>query len=457
MHDDYLWSDLAMDARNRAAWAPGHPPHTKPATAPPTIPHPSLPLPPAPHAPPPHASSAPTTQPPQPPPSVSYAAGVKQHEPSGGGGGHHHPPPPVTAPAYLDAGPPAGYPYEPAPATRQLPHPLVQPGRQFGGHLLSSLQGYETGPPPAVSGAPPAPQQPAWHAPPRAYPPLQHKPRGAGGYPAPYGGGYPGFAAYGPPDDNKEIMDRALQDAVAHHSQAAAHGAPPPPAGVPQTAPASIGSADALAHMKGGGRASMMSSVSDDLHAAFGLPGSDPSGYPSGETATSHPRGAPLTMGTPYSLAHKVGVAGGVAKNKQRRRYAKPKSSRYCHLCARHERAVPMFACGNLDLCICQKSVCLKCFEMYGLDLAAAKAPRVPGAPKWTCPHCQGNCPKKAKCHSYDRQTIRRRMRTIATKMGMMPPAQAALGVGQPGIGGGIPGAMPGAGGGVAGKQPSLT
>lgn len=108
---------------------------------------------------------------------------------------------------------------------------------------------------------------------------------------------------------------------------------------------------------------------------------------------------------------------GSVVKHKQRRRYAKPKSSKYCHLCARHVRAVRMYPCGNLELGICQKSVCGKCFETYNLDLAAAERPRTPGCPAWTCPHCQNACPEKAKCHSYDRQTERRRMKTREAKL----------------------------------------
>lgn len=93
---------------------------------------------------------------------------------------------------------------------------------------------------------------------------------------------------------------------------------------------------------------------------------------------------------------------------KQTRRYSAPKSSRYCHLCARHERCVEMVPCGNVELGLCQKSVCRKCIDVYNL---------VVDSPSWSCPHCQNKCPQRAKCFAYDRQTARRREKTLRAKM----------------------------------------
>lgn len=149
-------------------------------------------------------------------------------------------------------------------------------------------------------------------------------------------------------------------------------------------------------------------------------------------------------------------TSSGVAKSaptKQRRRYNQPRSSKYCHLCARHERAVPMVPCGNFFRGLCQKSVCRKCFATYGLDWEAARASLVSGFSRnsagtggadettlqiedstvsdvysdadsatgaskvWLCPHCLGSCPKRAKCFAYDRQTVRRRVKTQEARL----------------------------------------
>lgn len=102
-------------------------------------------------------------------------------------------------------------------------------------------------------------------------------------------------------------------------------------------------------------------------------------------------------------------VEGGVRK--QTRRYSAPKSSRYCHLCARHQRCVEMVPCSNIVLGLCQKSVCRKCIKLYELEA---------DGPSWCCPHCQNKCPKRAKCFAYDRQTARRREKTLKAKLSLL-------------------------------------
>lgn len=202
---------------------------------------------------------------------------------------------------------------------------------------------------------------------------------------------------------------------------------------------ANAGAPDIALHEVGGGnahpgdvlskaRASLVSGVSDDVHASAGVVGEPGLGAFGGqaETATSSSvRSVGGVLGVGINGAA-VGALNGIIKTKQRRRYAKPKSSKYCHLCARHERAVTMYPCGNVDLGICQKSVCAKCFETHGLDMNAARAPRVASSPRWTCPHCQGCCPTKAKCHSYDRQTERRRLKTRELKRQLAMKVQVA-------------------------------
>lgn len=100
------------------------------------------------------------------------------------------------------------------------------------------------------------------------------------------------------------------------------------------------------------------------------------------------------------------GGSSGVGKieksksKRQSRRYAAPKRSRYCHLCARHEKTVEMVGCGNIKHGTCQKSICVKCIKTYNLQANCTD---------WECPHCQNKCPSRAKCFSYDRQTAQRR------------------------------------------------
>lgn len=112
--------------------------------------------------------------------------------------------------------------------------------------------------------------------------------------------------------------------------------------------------------------------------------------------------------------SHAVIVNKRAAKgrvHKQMRRYSAPKSSRYCHLCARHQRCVEMVPCTNVELGLCQKSVCRKCINIYELPA---------DDPSWSCPHCQNKCPKRAKCFAYDRQTARRREKTLQAKVNLL-------------------------------------
>lgn len=174
--------------------------------------------------------------------------------------------------------------------------------------------------------------------------------------------------------------------------------------------------------------------------------------------AAASTRRAFFTPGPTAGAQGPAGVSKSVTQPKQRRRYNQPRSSKYCHLCARHERAVVMVACGNLYRGLCQKSVCRKCFATYGLDWEAARASiafatsnsasetTAPNdedcslsdvvsdadsasvTPKpWLCPHCVGTCPKRAKCFAYDRQTIRRRVKTQEARLNANDTVSVAL------------------------------
>lgn len=63
----------------------------------------------------------------------------------------------------------------------------------------------------------------------------------------------------------------------------------------------------------------------------------------------------------------------------------------------------------------------MKCIQNYGLTFEGAN---------WTCPHCQDRCPSRAKCYAYDRQTLRRREKTMQAKITGSGVSRDAAGVG---------------------------
>jgi hypothetical protein len=93
------------------------------------------------------------------------------------------------------------------------------------------------------------------------------------------------------------------------------------------------------------------------------------------------------------------------------RTYSRPIPSQHCHICSRRPTTQsPHAACGNLARGKCRKTICQKCFTLYGWDMAEATAADNSG---WLCPHCSGKCPDRAQCHIYDRTSERRRNNTV--------------------------------------------
>lgn len=91
---------------------------------------------------------------------------------------------------------------------------------------------------------------------------------------------------------------------------------------------------------------------------------------------------------------------GSLVRPIQRRRYRLAKPSKYCHICARNSRVAKMLSCHNVLQNFCQKSVCLKCISQYSLFQNSGP---------WVCPHCKSQCPARARCHTYNLQTRRRK------------------------------------------------
>lgn len=82
-------------------------------------------------------------------------------------------------------------------------------------------------------------------------------------------------------------------------------------------------------------------------------------------------------------------------------------ASHYCHICGRASNTAQLAACANVKLGLCRKTLCEKCLLLHQSNLFSwAKARNS----TWTCTHCRGVCPKRARCHQYQRNNMRRRL-----------------------------------------------
>jgi hypothetical protein len=136
----------------------------------------------------------------------------------------------------------------------------------------------------------------------------------------------------------------------------------------------------------------------------------------------------------------------GAGQKQTRLRYSKGAApSKYCHVCGRSAKTVSVALCGNNKLGLCRKVVCDKCLIMHQWgDFRSAKE----SESSWTCTHCRGDCPARARCHQYQRNNMRRRLKSngnqAAAAGGSAGPTGLALGGGvrpRPGAPGGAAGA----------------
>lgn len=83
-------------------------------------------------------------------------------------------------------------------------------------------------------------------------------------------------------------------------------------------------------------------------------------------------------------------------------------ASHYCHICGRASNTAQLAACANVQIGLCRKTLCEKCLLLHQRDMFHwAKAKDT----TWTCTHCRGVCPKRARCHQYQRNNMRRRLK----------------------------------------------
>lgn len=119
------------------------------------------------------------------------------------------------------------------------------------------------------------------------------------------------------------------------------------------------------------------------------------------------------------SLQSSASVAENTATSIESRpklRYSKgAAASKYCHICGRNSKTVVVVQCANVEVGLCRKVVCEKCLiihqdEMGGLPLQTDS--------NWKCSHCEGVCPKRARCHQYMKNNMRRRMKSDFDRRG---------------------------------------
>lgn len=101
-------------------------------------------------------------------------------------------------------------------------------------------------------------------------------------------------------------------------------------------------------------------------------------------------------------------VLGQPPGSQPKLRYSEGASaSHYCHICGRASNTAQLAACANVKLGLCRKTLCEKCLLLHQRNLFSwAKARNS----TWTCTHCRGVCPKRARCHQYQRNNMRRRL-----------------------------------------------
>ncbi|KAI0561058.1 hypothetical protein FGB62_94g045 [Gracilaria domingensis] len=83
-------------------------------------------------------------------------------------------------------------------------------------------------------------------------------------------------------------------------------------------------------------------------------------------------------------------------------------ASKYCHICGRNSKTVAVAQCANVRIGLCRKVVCEKCLMLHRDEIGdRCSTPRA----DWKCTHCEGVCPKRARCHQYTKNNLRRRMK----------------------------------------------
>lgn len=95
------------------------------------------------------------------------------------------------------------------------------------------------------------------------------------------------------------------------------------------------------------------------------------------------------------------------AKNRRRpATYRNAEPSNFCHICGKRPRPSRDFlVCANHLVRTCRKIFCQDCFiSIETTDFSTAKKEAL-----WKCTHCQGVCPNRSSCKTYERSNDNRR------------------------------------------------
>mmetsp|Transcript_5473 Transcript_5473/g.16314 ORF Transcript_5473/g.16314 Transcript_5473/m.16314 type:complete len:170 (-) Transcript_5473:167-676(-) len=95
----------------------------------------------------------------------------------------------------------------------------------------------------------------------------------------------------------------------------------------------------------------------------------------------------------------------------KRKRYTDRTPSNHCHICSRSVGAVKMAVCSNLHSGLCRKVICKLCCESFELGWGVYEQGH-----DWQCTHCKNACPVRARCHTYHRTNMRRRISNLNTR-----------------------------------------
>ncbi|KAK4525487.1 hypothetical protein GAYE_SCF13G3395 [Galdieria yellowstonensis] len=99
-------------------------------------------------------------------------------------------------------------------------------------------------------------------------------------------------------------------------------------------------------------------------------------------------------------------------KRRQPRKYKELKYSKFCHICNRNIRRVPLYHCSNVEKGLRRKAVCLFCIGEYKIALENGKKVST----EFVCPHCTNSCPDTAQCKTYLKTNLRRRAKVLASR-----------------------------------------
>lgn len=116
--------------------------------------------------------------------------------------------------------------------------------------------------------------------------------------------------------------------------------------------------------------------------------------------------------------------------NQPRLRYSKGAApSKYCHVCGRSADTVTVAHCANTRLGLCRKVLCDKCLIIH--QTGSANWARENNT-SWTCTHCRGVCPYRARCHQYTRNNMRRRVKNDEKRKADKNAKRKLAGEGEP-------------------------